>query len=79
MVVWQALSATLLDTIKNREVPCELVEEVNAFIDKMKSAEDDEVEANYDEEIDKMSLSLKLTKIWISAKEKAMKVILTFK
>ena len=39
------------DTIKNREVPNQLVEEVNAFIVERKSIEDDKVDANDDEEL----------------------------
>ena len=50
------LHSKLRDTIKNREVPYELLEEVNDFIDEMKSiAEDDEIdedEASYDGELD---------------------------
>ena len=38
------------DTIKNREVPYKLAEEVKVFIVKMKSIEDDDVQANGDEE-----------------------------
>ena len=50
------LHSKFCDTIKNREVPYELLEEVNDFIDEMKSiAEDDEIdedEASYDGELD---------------------------
>ena len=67
----------LSDSIKNREETCELVEEVNAFIDEMESNEDDEVEVNNYEELDENEWNLKLTKICISAKKKvrAMKLM----
>ena len=63
----------LPDTIKNRELAYELVEEVNACIDKMESIENDEVEANDYEELDENELKFEIDE----EKVESMKVMST--
>ena len=48
------------DTIKNRELSYELVEEVNAFTYEMESIQDDEVEADDDKELDENELKFEI-------------------
>ena len=50
----------LSDSIKNREETCELVEEVNAFIDEMESIEDGEIEPNDYKELDENELKFEI-------------------